>query len=365
MYLKTSSGFKRNNVSGYTRMLGISAIIFITAFAFLCSGCKSNESQSEKKLIVVSYGGGAYQTSHKVSFCEPFSLYTGISVTSVTWNAEYGKLKAMVESGKVPWDVVEVTAAQFSRGLSDNLFSRLIVKPTDGDFLPNTISDYGVANVYWGTVLAYNKEEFSQSPPQNWADFFDTKKYPGDRALYDDPRGNLEFALLADGVPLEKLYPIDVDRAFKKLDTIKDAIRVWYSDGSQPLQLLLTRTVKISSVWNGRIFASKEANEKIGYSWHGAALELDYWIVPKGTKNVDIASRFIAYSSSPYAMAKQIEFVGYGPVNKSSLNYVKEDIRVQLPTYEPNFSVSFVVNADWWSENEQTLRTRWLAWKNQ
>jgi putative spermidine/putrescine transport system substrate-binding protein len=336
----------------------------IAACVAACDGTQNSKS-SPTSITMVSYGGGAYQESHKTALAKPFELYTGVNVQSTTWNAEYGKLKSMVESGQVPWDVVDVTAAQFKRGKSENLFSALTVAPESDDFIPGTVDTFGVGNVYWGTVLAYRKDKFSSSPPKTWEDFFDVNKYPGPRALYDDPRGNLEFALLADGVPTKKLYPLDVDRAFRKLSTIKAHIRVWWQDGSGPIQYLTTNQVAISSAWNGRIFASDKARSEIGYSWNGAALELDYWIVPKGSRQVDASSRFIAYASSAPAMGKQATMIGYGPVNRASLRYVDENARVQLPTFPPNWDAAFVVDAEWWSANEQTIKTRWLAWKAQ
>jgi len=284
-------------------------------------------------------------------------------VNSVVWNADYGRLKAMVESGNVSWDVVEVTAAEYARGRRENMFAKLTDKPQEGEFMPNSVADDGVANVYWGTVLAYKKSAFPSNPPKTWADFWNVQAFPGPRAMYDDPRGNLEFALLADGVPRDKLYPLDVDRAFKKLDEIKPHIRVWWTDGTQPVQLLLNNSVLISSAWSGRIYASEQARADIGYTFDGAALELDYWVIPRGSSNTSAASKFITFASSPVNLARQAELVGYGPVNLTALNHVSENVRPQLPTFPKNWEVSFVVDAEWWSANEQQVKTRWLSWK--
>lgn len=333
--------------------------LFIIIISGLLIGCPSNP----KELSVVSYGGGAYQESHKKVFCEPFGQKNGVKVNSIVWNAEYGKLKAMVDSGDVPWDVVEVTAAQFARGKNENLFAKLTSKPEEKGFLPNSISDYGVANVYWGTVLAYKKSTFQAKQPSTWADFWNIKDFPGDRAMYDDPRGNLEFALLADGVTKDKLYPLDVDRAFKKLDEIKPSIRVWWNDGSQPVQLLLSGSVVLTPAWNGRIYASEQAKKEIGYSFNGAALELDYWVIPRGSKRIEEASKFILFASEAENLGRQTEMIGYGPVNIEALKFVAETARPELPTYQSNWEVSFVVDADWWSANEEKVKARWLAWK--
>jgi len=340
----------------------VRTLIVLLLFLVL-SACGGQVTPPKKNLVVVSYGGGAYQESHKKAFCESFADITGSEVESSVWNADYGKLKAMVDSGDVPWDVLDVTAAQFARGQKENMFSKLQLTIQDCEFLPSSISEYGIPNVYWSTVLAYRKETFASNPPKTWKDFWNVRDFPGERAMYDDPRGNLEFALLADGVPLDKLYPLDVDRAFKKLDEIKSHIRVWWNDGTEPVQLLLNKSVVITSAWNGRIYASDQARRDIGYSWEGAAQELDYWVIPRGSKSEKLASMFILYASLPQPLARQTEIVGYGPVNTAAFKYVSDDAKPHLPTYGPNWQVSFVVNAEWWSENEEQVKARWLSWK--
>ncbi len=330
---------------------------------FLVFGSCNRRIQESGSLTIVSYGGGAYQQSHKDAFFKPFEDTTGIQIQPVVWNAEYGKLKEMVGSNNVPWDVVEVTDAQYKRGKSEDLYQRLTSKPTDGEFLPGTVEDLGVANVYWGTVMAFLPETFKGEKPETWKDFWDVKRFPGPRALNDDPRGNLEFALLADGVPKGNLYPLDVDRAFRKLDEIKSAVRVWWNEGTQPVQMLQSKSVALSSAWNGRIFAVAREGTKIDYSWNGAALELDWWVIPRGSKNPNTATRFIIFASLPERMARQASMIGYGPVNKTSLNFVSADVRAQMPTSPENWQRSFVVNSDWWSQHEVEMMKKWVAWK--
>src|SRR5690606_34475398 len=102
-------------------------------------------------------------------------------------------------------------------------------------------NDYFAGCNVFAVVLAYRTDAFEdkgKQPPQSWADFFDTKKFPGRRAMRKHPFDTIEQALLADGVPLDKLYPLDFDRAYKKLDTIKNVIDVWWTGGAQTSQLL-------------------------------------------------------------------------------------------------------------------------------
>lgn len=339
-------------------------LILILTIIQLIVGCNGKQSNKTTKITVVSYGGGSYHQSHVDAFIEPYKKLTGIDVDGLVWNAEYGKLKTMVESKQVPWDVVEVTDAQFKRGKNEKLFEELKYLPDANGFEKGTIDSYGVANVYWSTVLAYNKNSFPNKKPVTWKDFWNTVEFPGKRALYDDPRGNLEFALIADGISKDSLYPLDVEKAFKKLDEIKPFISVWWKDGTQPVQLLNDNSVDLTSAWNGRIFALGSTNTQIEFSWKGAVSELDWWVIPKGSKNIETASRFIVFASEPDKMAKQAQIVGYGPVNKTALNYISENVKTQLPTYQPNWESSFIINSQWWAENENDMMKRWLEWKS-
>lgn len=341
-------------------------VMALLVLAPLGSCVKSESAEGPKPpFTVVSYGGGAYRDSQDEAFLKPFSLITGNKVESVVWNADYGKLKTMVASGEVPWDVVEVTEAQVARGVKDGLLVPLAIRPDSSTFAPNTVTPYGVGAIFWATVLTYSDEVFPRVKPSNWRDFWNVKKFPGDRALYDDPRGNLEIALLADGVSAQHLYPLDVERAFRKLSELRPHIRVWWRDSSEPLQLLSNRTVSLATAWNGRVFAANRAGAHFGMSWSGAVLELNWWVIPKGSRNTDLASRFIYFASVPSFLATQATLVGYGPANMLALEYVPNEVARLLPTYPENLSQSLRINSDWWSANEDAMKTRWIQWKNQ
>jgi putative spermidine/putrescine transport system substrate-binding protein len=333
----------------------------------LFTACTDRGAPRNPKLVVVSYGGGSYQQSQIEAFERPFSSSHHVDVEPVVWGAEYGKLEEMVESGNVPWDVVEVTAAQFVRGRG-SLFQPLTRTIPISSFDPidktSAPDHFGVPNVYWSTVLGYKKSAFLKEQPAGWRDFWDVKRFPGPRALYDNPRATLEFALLSSGVQPNRLYPLDVDRAFALLDNIRPYVRLWWTDGTQPVSAMLTGTVVMSPAWSGRLYASQQAGQEIGYTWNGAANELDYWIIPKGSKNVSLANDFIVFASDPDAMAKQATLTAYGPANKLAVLRVPGHIRLELPTDPQNWAVSFIIDSDWWSKNEVAVTERWLRWKS-
>jgi putative spermidine/putrescine transport system substrate-binding protein len=156
---------------------------------------------------------------------------------------------------------------------------------------------------------------------------------------------------------------LDVNRAFKSLDKIKPYVRVWWLDGSQPSQLLTADQVALSSAWNGRLFAARKEGAQISWSWKGSAIDLDWWIVPKGAHAKKAAERLIWHSSQPYTMALQAEMVGYGPANKEALRFVSSETQAYLPTQPINFAQGFLVDSNWWADNESEVQRRWVEWK--
>ena len=103
--------------------------------------------------------------------------------------------------------------------------------------------------------------------------------------MRNHPTDNLEFALIADGVPMDKLYPIDFDRAFKKLDQIKPHVTVWWTTGQQPAQLLLDKEVVLATGWNGRFYDLIKKGAPVEIEWNEGALKQGSFVIPRGAKN--------------------------------------------------------------------------------
>jgi len=152
-------------------------------------------------------------------------------------------------------------------------------------------SPYSVAYEFYSSVLAYSQKKFSaEAAPNSWADFWDVKKFPGRRALRNHPIATLEAALMADGVAPDKLYPLDVDRAFKKLNEIKGQTVFWTTN-SQSQQLFVDREVVAGIILNGRVYDAAQKGAKIALSWEQNIQAVDYLVVPKGSKNRPALSR--------------------------------------------------------------------------
>lgn len=311
--------------------------------------------------MVFTSWGGTTQDAQKKDWAEPFAKSGGVTVKQ-DGPTDYGKLKAMVESGNVAWDVVDVegdfAVAAAKAGLLEPLdFS--VIKKDDLD--PRFVSNQYVGSFYYSFVLGYNKTALGGKVPKSWADLFDTKTFPGKRTFYKwSAPGVLEIALLADGVSPDKLYPLDLDRAFKKLDTIKSDI-VWWSGGAQSQQLLASGEAPIGMFWNGRIFAIQADNPNVGLSWEQNLTAADVLVVPKGAKNKAEAMKFLAFASSPQAQADLAKDTSYAPTNLQSAALMAPATAATLPDKFIQSQIN--LNMAYWAEHRDEIGKRWYDWQ--
>lgn len=253
-------------------------------------------------LTVVSFGG-ANKAAQVKAFYEPWEKAGKGKIVAGEYNGEMAKIKAMVDTKSVSWNLVEVESPELARGCDEGMFEELdpALFGNEADYVPGAIQPCGVGFFVWSTVLAYNADKL-KTAPTSWADFWDTKKFPGKRGLRKGAKYTLEFALMADGVAPKDVYQVlgtkeGVDRAFKKLDELKPSIQ-WWEAGAQPPQYLASGDVVMSSAYNGRIAAvQKESNLKV--VWNGGIYDFDAWAIPKGAKDAEEAKKFIAFSVQP------------------------------------------------------------------
>jgi len=218
-----------------------------------------------------------------------------------------------------------------------------------------------VADITYGVVLAYNTEKTGGQVPQGWADFFDTTKFPGKRGMWDYSTGGIfEFALLADGVAPADLYPLDLARATKKLDTIKNDL-VYWSSGAESQDLIGKGEVTMTMAWNGRAYSAKHIDNKpVEIQWNQQIVTADYLVVPKGTPNKDLAMDFIAWATCKENNAAPSNYIPYGPTNK--LATANPDKVAELSVSNADANTAYFDDA-WIVENAQLIEDAYQAWK--
>ena len=334
-----------------------------------------------ESLTVVSWGG-AYEQATRKAVLEPFAQESGIDVLVEVYNGGLAQVRAQVETGNVHWDLVDLELADVILGCDEGLLELIEPedlapaadgRPTVEDFLPSTITECGGAFVIYSTVYAYNTQSFPDDKPTTMADLFDTEKFPGRRGLRRAAQANLEFALMADGVPISEVYATlgtaaGMARAFRKLDTIKDDI-VWWETGAQPPQMLADREVVMSTAYNGRIFdATVMEKQSFVIVWDGQMLDTTGWAIVTGTRHLDAARRFLTYASRPDRQADLSHYISYSPGRLSGATLIDRhlatgmDMKPHVPTSDQNMARALPINSEWWSDHADEVNERFSAW---
>ncbi|MBL0088752.1 MAG: ABC transporter substrate-binding protein [Ideonella sp.] len=324
---------------------------------------------AQSQLTVVNFGG-ANANAQKKAYYEPFEK-TGTKVVSVEYNGEQAKVKAMVEAKKVTWDVVELESPDVGRGCDEGLFEKLDYSKigSKADFAPPAaVHECGIGIFVWSTVMAYNGDKLKEAP-KTWADFWDTKKFAGKRAMRKGARYNVEFALMADGVKPEDVYkvlstPAGADRAFKKLGELKANIQ-WWEAGAQPPQFLVAGDVVMATAYNGRIDAAAREGKNLKISWVNQIYDLEYYGIVKGTPNRDAAYKYLAFALGADAQAEYAKNIAYGPTNIKALSKLDAKTLGNLPTAAANMKGGLEFNIKFWADQGEALEKRFASWATQ
>ena len=320
-----------------------------------------------KEISVISFGG-ANKDAQAKAYYQPFTKESGVNVIAGEYNGEMAKLKAMVETKSVSWDVVEVESSEVTRGCDEGFFEKLDYKiiGKKSELIPGAASKCGVGFFVYSTIFAYNSKKVATAPT-SWTDFWDVKKNPGKRGMRKTAKYTLEAALLADGVAAKDIYsvlatPAGVDRAFKKLDELKPNIQ-WWEAGAQAPQYLISGDVVMSAAYNGRITnARNEGNKDLEIVWNGGLYEMEYWVIPKGTPNKDEAMKFIASTLLPERQVAYSTLIPYGPTRKSVNGLVSAELASVLPSSEQNMKLAAAIDPSFWLDHGEELERRFNAW---
>jgi len=321
---------------------------------------------AQSKTVVFAGWGGSIQKAQRQVFFDSFEKETGIKVIDVP-DVQLPKLKAMVETGNMQWDVVQALGMWIPQGAKDNLWEKLDFNVISKQGVPPAlVDDYSLGNSTYGMVLAYNTKSAKGNVPSSWGNFWDLKGHPGPRGMFDGPRYTLEAALLADGVTPEKLYPLDVDRAFRSLDKIKNHVAVWWKQWPQVPVLLASQELAMSLTSNTRINAVKKAEgAPVDLSWSQSLMTVDFLAVPRRAKNRENAMKLIQWMNDPKRQAELAKITGIGPGNAEALKYLTDAEKADLASYHYQKGEMVLFNNGWWAENEQAMSQRWDQWKLQ
>jgi len=326
-------------------------------------------AQAQDALTVIAFGGASGDTVKK-HMVEPFQAQSGQSILLDSYSGGIAEMKAQVQSGHIRWDVVSVEALDLERACSEGLLEVI-----DHSLLPAGIdgtpaiggaldSECGVASLVFAVVFAYNQNHFDNPSPKGIGDLFDTEKFPGKRALQKRPQVNLEWALLADGVPMQDIYSVLASeagqaRAFARLDSIKQEI-IWFDSWSQSPQLLNDGGAVMAQAPNGRFYnAAVHEGKPFAIVWDGMVYDMDVWTIVKGTPRRELALEFILYATGSKPLSGMAD-IAYGPTRKSANQVLPEAIKPHLPT--TYLDLGLKGNSAFWADYGEALSERFNEW---
>jgi putative spermidine/putrescine transport system substrate-binding protein len=335
-------------------------IVFLLAATFVFP--LGPAAAQDDKLVVVGWGG-AWEQAWQKAYSESFEKETGVKII---WTAplDFGKLKAMVEAGRPEWDVVAAAGMHWMvKAEHAGLLDRIDYKIVDASVLDKQfVHDYAVGGEVESVVCVYRTDKYKKAPT-GWADFWDVENFPGKRALAKRAPYTIEAALLADGVSPDKLYPLDIDRAFKSLDRLKPHITTWWTSGAQSESLIRDGEVEMIAMWNGRA-SNLSVKQKIPVAavWNQGLYYQAAMAIVKGTPRYELANKFINFTNRAELQAIFAKEIFYGPTNAGAFKFIDAKTAKELPSNPDHFKKVIPIDYEWWRENNEPVTERLNKW---
>jgi putative spermidine/putrescine transport system substrate-binding protein len=345
-------------------------IVAMLAAGTLAAGMVFAPAAHGRDMTLVSWGPPLQPVQDQVYF-QPFEKQTGIKFAQGSWDGGIGILRSKVEGGNLDWDMVEVESDELAIGCEEGLYGKLDWTKIGGKdaYFPEAVKPCGVGTFFYSFVMGWDGDVLGDKP-KSWVDFFDLTKFPGKRSLRSGPKTTLEIALMGDGVAPKDVYkvlatPAGVDRAFKKLDTIKSNI-IWWQTGNQPIQLLASKAVVMTALYDGRIISvDKNEHKNYKFLWPGSLYTMDYWVILKGSPYLAQCEKLLDFMTDPHRQAVFPRDLPSGPVIKAAIQYVDKDLLPELPSAPQNMVDAMEINVPFWLENYDKLNDRYTKWAAQ
>ncbi|WP_421988775.1 extracellular solute-binding protein [Roseococcus sp.] len=348
--------FRRGEVDRRTLLAGLAAL---GAMPFAGNDASA---QAARQLVMVNWGGLANQ-GFGTNYGDPFvAANPGWRVTQDSTGPSAGRIRSMVESGRVTWDLCDssATSAVLLGGL--NLLNRMdygVIKREDV-IGPTFAMEYGAAPYSFSSVLVYDSSKFPEAPT-SWADFWNLQKFPGTRLLRRDAAGALDAAQLSLGKDPANLYPLDVRASLARVREIRRNLVFW-TGGAESEQFMRTGEAVMGQIWHTRAkVLEQESNGRFKFIWNGGILQPGIFVIPRGNPGGAVAQQLLA--SMLAGAEKQVEllkFLGNGPTNPRAAAVVPEEFRRFNPTDPANARLQVAQDGNWWGANYQRVNADYV-----
>ncbi len=330
------------------------------AGALVLTGCTAGNGAGDDLTLVFTSYGSAYQQAQNDAMTTPWAESVGATVINDE-PTSYARIQQMVDAGQIEWDVVD-TEPFFPVANCGTLVEELDFTNIDTSKFPDgTVSPCSIPILQYSTVMMYNTDTYDVAPT-SYEDFFDLENFPGVRSVPNwGAGGALELALLADGVAPENLYPLDVDRAFAKLDTIRDSLVFW-NTSSESQQAMEDGTVDMTFVWSGRAFEAENNGAAFEPVWANNLIAWATLSIIKGSPNLEAAQSFIEYAATAEPQARFAELQPYSPAHADAQPELSE-LQQKYNVADPGIQAQAIVtDVQFWADNSAEIEELWAAW---
>jgi putative spermidine/putrescine transport system substrate-binding protein len=320
-----------------------------------------------KTLNVAAYGGALNDTLTTL-FAEPYSQKSGVKVSfGAGASLALARLQTM-SGGPAQWDIINLTGSEYVSAIKDKLIVPYDYSIIDASQVPPQYKEeYGIKFALFLFVMCWDEKKISgDQAPKSWQDFWDTRRYPGKRSLDANisDGSTLELALLADGVPLDKLFPLDVERSLKSLDKLGRDNIIWYNTNQEPIQQLTSGAVTLATAFHGRVLLANRAGARLGFTPAYSGVSGNYYCVSSASANKPEAFRFLNYMlTNVDADVAYMKATAYAIPNKAALPLLPKEIADILPTNPALQDKVFIKNDAWWAANLDATTQRFKEWQ--
>lgn len=351
---------------------GVAGLLVVPGLVAACGGQENGDpsatasavssipSPTSSEVIVPTWGG-SFADAQKEIFYDPFTATYDVRV--VTPGADPTLFEEMMKSGKVTWDTMDTDGYAGVAWQRDDLLVSAPDWVPRTDQVPEDFRDYFVWGYSYNIMLGYLKESFPDGGPQNWSDFWDVERFPGVRSYPSFYPGCLEPALVADGVPKDALYPVDIDRALAKLDEIKPNLRFAPSYGDAATAIA-NKSVAMGVTTAARLNALKDDGVDVEMVWGAAVLfPWSCYPVPKGAPHEDAMWALLAFIvSDPERLGAFMATTGYGQTNREAYDYVTDAALERLVDSDEHRELAIVLDEVAFADQFNAYGTAYTKW---
>ena len=317
--------------------------------------------------LTIAVASAARQQAVRDLFAAPFQAATGIRVLVQTRPEGMPALTTGLTGKNPAWDLVEVNGLDLAAGCKADLFAKLDPAAIGGaaHYQPAALSPCGIGATWQATVLAWDKDKYPGKP--DWPTFWDIARAPGKRGLRQGVRGNLEIALMADGVAPAAVYKVlatteGIDRAFRRLDQLRPYL-VWWKTPPDAARLLTSGAVLMTSAPSEAIVAADhDAHRNFAFRWDGNIHQLQSWAVARAGPNRAAALQFLYFIGTPAIEARMAERFGMGGLARGANGGLAAGAAALSSTAPANLAKGVAFDDGFWAGRLVKLRQRFDAW---